>query len=98
MPETNMASGMSAWERHDWATAYEELLPLLDAEESEPEHLEALAESAWWCEAWTTPSLLKNAPSGPTPQTVASSSAALDRRNGWLARSRYSVIAAHGDY
>ena len=49
MLETNIASGMRAWERHDWATAYEELLPLLDAEESEPEHLEALAESAWWC-------------------------------------------------
>jgi class 3 adenylate cyclase len=49
MLETNIASGMRAWERHDWATAYEELLPLLDAEESEPGHLEALAESAWWC-------------------------------------------------
>ncbi len=49
MPETNIASGMRAWERHEWAIAYEQLLPLLDAEESEPEHLEALAESAWWC-------------------------------------------------
>ena len=51
MPETNIASGMRAWERHDWATAYEQLLPLLEAEQSEPEHLEALAESAWWCGA-----------------------------------------------
>ena len=49
MSETNIASGMRAWERHEWAIAYEQLLPLLDAEESEPEHLEALAESAWWC-------------------------------------------------
>ena len=49
MPETNIASGMHAWEHHDWATAYEQLLPLLEAEDSEPEQLEALAESAWWC-------------------------------------------------
>ncbi len=49
MPGKNIASGMRSWERYEWASAYEQLLPLLDDEESEPEHLEALAESAWWC-------------------------------------------------
>ncbi len=49
MPETNISSGMRAWGRGEWATAYEQLLPLLEAENGEPEQLEALAESAWWC-------------------------------------------------
>jgi len=49
MSETNISSGMRAWERGEWATAYEQLLPLLEAENGEPEQLEALAESAWWC-------------------------------------------------
>ena len=49
MPEPDIASGMRAWESHDWVTAYEQLLPLLDAEGGEPEALEALADSAWWC-------------------------------------------------
>ena len=49
MPETNISSGMRAWERGEWATAYEQLLPLLEAENGEPEQLEALAEAAWWC-------------------------------------------------
>ena len=48
MSEPDIASGMRAWESHDWATAYEQLRPLLDAEGGEPEALEALADSAWW--------------------------------------------------
>ncbi len=49
MPESNIASGMRAWEGHDWSTAYEQLLPLLDADVGDPKQLEALAEAAWWC-------------------------------------------------
>ncbi len=49
MPEPDISSGVRAWERNDWAAAYEELRPLLDTEDGEAEPLEALAESAWWC-------------------------------------------------
>ena len=40
--------GMRAWSSHDWSTAYAELKATLRAPEAEPDHLEALAESAWW--------------------------------------------------
>jgi len=43
-----MTAGMRAWHSHDWSKAYSELKAMLRAPEAEPEHLEALAESAWW--------------------------------------------------
>jgi class 3 adenylate cyclase len=45
---SEMTAGMRAWSGHDWSTAYSELKATLRAPEAEPEHLEALAESAWW--------------------------------------------------
>ncbi|MEX2250581.1 MAG: adenylate/guanylate cyclase domain-containing protein [Acidimicrobiia bacterium] len=46
--ESDLAHGLEAMRNHEWGEAYSTLLTLLDDPDAEPEHLEMLAEAAWW--------------------------------------------------
>lgn len=48
MQAPDLAAALTAYQECRWDAAHEQLRGLLDAEDADPRHLEALAEAAWW--------------------------------------------------